>query len=149
VLKYLNKDAAIFELVEKGRPMLSQSFLFPIRIFVLAIFATVMFVPEASAFRILKVASSSADKKAPVVRYIYPGSFKQDEPLDFSVREPARPPVIIKRVSSCNSPRINLNVDLYRRPAWYWNRNGGIRIHRAAVFPRSGPRLHRAAVFGY
>ena len=131
------------QLVEKVRPMTSY-ILGSIRILVLAVVAIVLLTPQANAFRILKVGGASEGDKSPVVKYIYPTGFSQDEPLDFRVRERSRRPVIINKVSACNCPHVTVNISLR-----HWHRYRGIRVHRAGVFHRSRIRLHRAGQFGY
>lgn len=126
--------------------MMSQSVLFPMRIFALATIAMLLFVSEANAFRIFHVANSSAGKSSPIVRYIYPKNFKLDFPLEFSVRERNRKPVIINQVTSCYCPHVEVHVTLHRR-GWY--RHGQIKVHRAAVFRRPRIRLHKAGYFNY
>ena len=136
------------KLVEKVRSMLFQPVLVPFRVIALAIAAMLLPVSEANAFRIIHVQDAAATVKSSAVKYIYPKNFQRSAPVNSAVARETRT-VIVNNVATSYSPRINVNVDVYRRPAWYWNRNGGIRIHRAAVFPRSGPRLHRAGTFGF
>ena len=128
--------------------MLFQPVLVPFRIIALATTAILLLVSEANAFRIIDVQDAAATVKSSAVKYIYPKNFQRSAPVNF-ISALETKTVIVNNVATSYSPRINVNVNVYRRPAWYWNRNGGIRLHRAAVFPRSGPRLHRAGTFGF
>ena len=128
--------------------MLFQPVLVPFRIIALATTAILLLVSEANAFRIIDVQDAAATVKSSAVKYIYPKNFQRSAPVNF-ISALETKTVIVNNVATSYSPRINVNVNVYRRPAWYWNRNGGIRLHRAAVFPRSGPRLHRAGTFGH
>ncbi len=133
------------QLTEKVRPMMSQSVLFPARIFALATITMLLFSSEANAFRIFHVANSSVGKKPPVVKYIYPRSAKLEVPLDFSVREENPTPVIINQIAPCSSPRIEVHVTVDRNR---WYRPRGIRVLRAGVFRQSRIPLLKAGYFG-
>ncbi len=132
------------QFVERVRPMMSRSFLLPVRCFVLATITLLLFVSEANAFRIFQVAGSSADHSSPVVKYVYPQGFQLDEPLEFSVRERNRPPANTGHVASCCCANVDVQVTLHREVRY---RHRGIRVHRAAEFRRSRIRLHRAGYF--
>ena len=133
------------KLVKKVRSMLFQSVPIPFRIVALATTAILLLVTEANAFRIIHVQDATATVKSSAVKFIYPINFQRGVPVNSSVALETKTVI----VNNVNTSYINVNVNVYRRPAWYWNRDGGIRVHRAAVFPRSGPRLHRAGTFGF
>lgn len=116
------------KLVEKVRSMLFQPVLIPFRIIALATTAILLLASEANAFRIIHVQDAAATVKSSDVKYIYPKNFQRSAPVNVTVETR---PVIVNTVATSYSPRIKVNVNVYRR---YWNGYRGIRVHRAAVF---------------
>ena len=121
--------------------MLFQPVLVPFRSIALATLAMLLPVSEANAFRIIHVQDAGATVKSSTVKFIYPKNYQGGTLANVTVETKT---VIVNTVATNYSPRINVNVNVYSGPAWY----RGIRVHRAGVFPRSGPRLHRAGTFG-
>ena len=107
--------------------MLFQPALVPFRVIALATAAILLPVSEANAFRIIHVQDAAATVKSSTVRFIYPKNFQRSAPVNSTVARKTRT-VIVNNVATSYSLRINVNVNVYRRPAWYWNRNGGIRL---------------------